>query len=257
MEARITDEDRSAVLRECVSRIPGSELRTALATMSVSSQVPPVAVRALNALRKHRHPESVVTKAQYRVALPYVAAIVSEGCLEATIDALGDHAQDPDRDQLLAALDEVGTRFSEPIVAVMLASASDSEMPAADLCFRILTTDERYELGKAEEVSSTSAPAEGRDGVATFDEPDGGGTVGSSPHDPGSHDDTGAGSPRHPDQRVSGLDAATDGPDRATTEAKRKARKRRRHEAAETRRRTEETSRRAIEGVRREKKRRR
>ena len=94
----------------------------------------PVA-NALNALRKHRDPGRVVTRPQYRAALPYLAAVVADACLNRTIEVLGEHSDDPTQHQLLDALEEVRGSFSDVAIGVMLASVADGDMPASDLCF--------------------------------------------------------------------------------------------------------------------------
>ena len=64
MEARITDGDRSAMVRAAVTRVDTNELKTALdLTASPAFQVPKAVANALNALRKHRDPAGVVDQA--------------------------------------------------------------------------------------------------------------------------------------------------------------------------------------------------
>jgi hypothetical protein len=147
MEGGITDSDRATLVRAAVARVGRDEMKTALArTNDPSFQAPKAVINALNALRKHRDPADVVTKPPYRAALPYVAAIVADDCLTRTIEVLGEHSDEPTRDQLLAALQKIGDSFSAVTVAVMLASVADSQMPASDLCFELATTDETYGL---------------------------------------------------------------------------------------------------------------
>ena len=64
-------------------------------------------INAVNALRKHRDPAAVVTKPQYRAALPYLAAAIADACLARTIEVLGEHSAEPTMEQLLDALDQV------------------------------------------------------------------------------------------------------------------------------------------------------
>jgi hypothetical protein len=147
MEGEITDGDRAALVRTAVSRVGRDEMKEALGrTNEASFQAPKVVTNALNALRKHRDPASVVTRPQYRVALPYLAAVVADDCLGRTIEVLGDHSDDPTREQLLEALDQVRASFTDVTVGVMLASVADSGMPASDLCFELATEDERFGL---------------------------------------------------------------------------------------------------------------
>jgi hypothetical protein len=147
MEGGITEQDRSTLLRAAIARVEREQMRQALArTVDLTAQAPKVAVNALNALRKHHDPVSVVDRAQYRVALPWVAAVIADDCLNRTIEVLGDHSDDPTAEQLRSALDEVGASFSDVTIAVMLASVADSDMPSSDLCFELAVTDERYGL---------------------------------------------------------------------------------------------------------------
>lgn len=147
MERAITDSARSIMLRAAVARVGRDELKAALAVPAEARVGIPTAVaNALNALRKHRDPVGAVGTAPYRAALPIVAAAIADACLTDTIEALGDHSDDPTREQLLAALDDVRGSYADVTIAVMLASVADGGMPASDLCFEILDSDERYGL---------------------------------------------------------------------------------------------------------------
>ena len=145
MGGAITDGAREAMLRSTLSRVGRAELKTALAR-AVDPRVPtsPAVRNAVNALRRHADPAAALDKVQYRVVLPYAAAACSDTCLADTIEALGDHADDPTREQLLEALDAVREDHDDPTIAVMLASVADGDMPASDLCFDVLATDPRY-----------------------------------------------------------------------------------------------------------------
>jgi hypothetical protein len=147
MEGEITDSDRVAMVRSAVARLGREDLKAALARTSDASFVAPNAVtNALNALRKHRDPAGAVGRPQYRAALPYVAAVAADDCLAQTVEALGEHSDDPTRDQLLGALEEVRGAFPDVIIGVMLASVADADMPASGLCFEVAATDERFGL---------------------------------------------------------------------------------------------------------------
>jgi hypothetical protein len=161
MEVGIEDHARSTMLRASVAKVGRDELKAALArTSEVLSQMPKSVGNALNALRKHRDPPSVVDKAQYRAAMPYLAAVISDACLARTIEALGEHSDDPTRDQLLEGLEQVLESFSSVTVAVMLASVADGDMPSSDLCFDIVATDERFGLTDWSEFDSRTDSAE-------------------------------------------------------------------------------------------------
>ncbi len=147
MEREITDADRATLVRWAVARVGRDEMRSALGrTDDASFQAPTSVTNALKALRKHRDPTGVVTRPQYRAALPYLAAVVSDACVSRTIEVLGEHSDDPTREQLLAALEEVRDSFPDVIIGVMLASVADAGMPASDLCFELASTDERFGL---------------------------------------------------------------------------------------------------------------
>jgi hypothetical protein len=143
----ITDSDRAALVRAAVARVDREAMKDALArTHEAAFQAPKAVTNALNALRKHRDPASVATRPQYRAALPYLAAVLADDCLSRTIEVLGDHSDDPTRQQLLEALDEVRGSFADVTIGVMLASVADGRMPASDLCFEVAAEDERFGL---------------------------------------------------------------------------------------------------------------
>jgi hypothetical protein len=147
MEGPITESAREAMLQAALARVDVRVLRESL--QAVSDPRYPIAkpiANALAALRKHRDPKAMLARAQYRVALPYAAAVLAEPCLAAVIERLGDDADDPTREQLMGAIDSVADDYDDLTVAVMLASVADGEMPASDLCFDILDTDERFGL---------------------------------------------------------------------------------------------------------------
>ena len=141
----------------------------------------------------------------------------SEDCLAQTIEVLGDHADDPSKEQLLEALGSVGESHSDATIAVMLASVAVSDMAASDLCFEIITGDDRFGL-----TDLALASAE-----------DGGGATSVAAEDavpPETDENTSASSEISAEQRA--------------------ARRERRREAAERRRRRQQATQRAEERVR-------
>jgi hypothetical protein len=158
MEGGITGDDRTAVLRAAVANVDREEMKAALASTSDPRFAAPKAIgNALNALGRHRDPVEVVGRTPYRAALPYVAAAIADACLARTIEVLGDHSDDPTREQLLDALDQVRGSYSDVTIAVMLASVANGDMPASDLCFDILAGDDRFGVAHRSDV----APADG------------------------------------------------------------------------------------------------
>ncbi len=166
MEGGITEDDRMTMLRAAVAKVGRDEVKSALARSSEARPQTPKAVgNALNALGKHRDPVGVVDKPQYRAALPFLAALISDACLTRTIEALGEHSDDPTRAQLEEALDEVRDSFSDVTIGVMLASVAGGDMPASDLCFDIAATDARFGLaGWAEFGTAVLTPTPGSRG---------------------------------------------------------------------------------------------
>ncbi len=105
----------------------------------------PLAVRtALRTLRRKRDPATALQQPQYRPTAPLVAEALSESCMDAVVIALGEAADQPDRHQVLEALELVQDRFSASAIALMLAYVSVTDMAAADVCDEILASDERF-----------------------------------------------------------------------------------------------------------------
>ncbi len=82
--------------------------------------------------------------------LERVAAVLSDTCLEDCVTVLGDAADNPDEEQLLAVTDGLIERHGLSTVQLMLASAVAGEAAAAPLCIRLL---------KHHEVLALPAPA--------------------------------------------------------------------------------------------------
>jgi hypothetical protein len=171
MDGPITDSAREAMLQAALARVDVRQLRESLQAVA-DPRFPiskPIA-NALAALRKHRDPLSVLGRAQYRAALPYAAAVLAEPCLAAVIEQLGEHADEPTRDQLLAAIDAVGDEYDDVMVAVMLASVADGDMAASDLCFEVLDSDERFGLTDWARFARAEAAPSAPRAVATVSE---------------------------------------------------------------------------------------
>ena len=107
----------------------------------------PVTIRtALQALKRKRDPTTYLAQPQYRLTIPLVAEVASETCQDAVVAALGESADNPDRAQLLRALEEVRDRFPVSTVALTLSYVSVTDMEAADLCDEILTSETRFQV---------------------------------------------------------------------------------------------------------------
>ncbi len=139
-------EARLERLRRILLWVGNAEVARHLRSFPVAEfEKQPVAVRtALLALRRKRDPATALMQPQYRPTVPLVAEAVSEACMDAVVTALGEAADQPDRQQLLDALEEIGDLFPASTVALMLAYVSVTDMVAADLCDEILESDERF-----------------------------------------------------------------------------------------------------------------
>jgi hypothetical protein len=156
--------DLDDLLRRAVANIGTAELRAALDLATQPAFRSPKAIRnAMLALRRHHDPAPFLARPQYRHIVPYLAAALSDNCLTRTIEVLGDHSEDPTRDQLLGALDAVRPDFTDAVMAVMLAGVAHDELPAFGLCIDLLATDPRYGLAG----TGGGAPAEGAAGPSS------------------------------------------------------------------------------------------
>ena len=148
-------QERTALLRAAVANVPADELRAALSGASPIPTAAPVAARnAWNALRRHRDPAAVFDRPQYRPALSYVAGSVSDECLAQTVELLGEHSEQPTREQLLEALEEARSSFPDTTVAVMLASVAYDDLPSSTLCAELLSDDPRFGLTDLDDAAS-------------------------------------------------------------------------------------------------------
>ena len=145
MEVGITSADRATLLRTALSKLAVERIRDGLARVAdAHAQLARATLNAANAMRRQRDPLSALGRAQYRSVLSPLAAVLADDCLAATIEALGEHADDPTEEELLTALDALRPRFDDATVAVMLASVAGSDLQASELCYRVVTTDARF-----------------------------------------------------------------------------------------------------------------
>jgi hypothetical protein len=158
MDVESTKQHREAMLRETMMKVSPAEVKAALDLAIQTSTRPSKAVyNAMLALRRHHDPVPYLTRPQYRPTVPYVAAALSEECLTRTVEELGDNSENPTREQLLAALDTLGSDFADPVIAVMLAWVAQDGLPSSDLCAELLAVDPRYGL-----ASGAAEPGEPR-----------------------------------------------------------------------------------------------
>ncbi len=179
MGAETTVHGGDALLRDAVAGVPVGEVKAALDRSVQADFQPPKAVKnALLALRRHHDPIPYLGRPQYRPTVPYLAAVLSDACLNRTIEELGDHSENPTEEQLLGAIDTVRPEFSDPVIAVMLAGVAHDQLPSSELCLRILATDPRYGLTGGEGAGGAGADPDAGDAGAehaggAFDPPAG------------------------------------------------------------------------------------
>lgn len=150
-------------LRLCLLNVDAERLRAGLRLLG-RSQAEAVA-KAVGAkaplLVRASNPVAHLEKAVDRTVLLTVADAVIAPCLDATIDELGEAAEDPTLEQLVAAIDVVEPEHSRPVVVLMLAAVAAMGMPATKVCEELLAT-ERF----APPTAVPEAPALGPAGVA-------------------------------------------------------------------------------------------
>lgn len=156
---------RDARLRNAILAVDPSDLRRALAgaprpvqeELAKGARTPvPVLLRmgSNRPLARIKDPILVAT----------LAELLSDECLDAVRAQLGARADDPDRSEILTALDVIGTGpFSPQVTAVMLASVAAGDAAAADVCDEILDIDPRFRIPDA---SPAQCPAPAAPSIA-------------------------------------------------------------------------------------------
>lgn len=138
--------------------LPGATLADAARDVGAGSGLGPAVDVALRRLARHRDPAGALAEPQYRPARMVLAEVLSDECLHALRELLGDAADDPDRDQLVAALGEAVPRFPLPVLRLTLALVANAEAPASRLCAELLTGDDPWRLELPPEVPARPDP---------------------------------------------------------------------------------------------------
>jgi hypothetical protein len=86
-----------------------------------------------------------------------VAFALAQDANDETIEALGDRAEDPTRDDLLEVLPPVVERHGTPIVTAMLAGYAASDAVCRPVMRELLDTDERFKIGPPIEVEEKAS----------------------------------------------------------------------------------------------------
>jgi chemotaxis protein histidine kinase CheA len=108
-------------------------------------------------LRRDPSPARFLRRTETPAIFATVADAVCDACFDATIELLGEAADDPTLNQLRAAVDGVAEEFPPETIALMLVATAASGAPATEACEQILRDDPRFEL--PDEVPDDLAPA--------------------------------------------------------------------------------------------------
>lgn len=91
--------------------------------------------------------------------LERVATVLTDVCLAKCIEELGDDADNPSEEQLLAVTPGLIDSFGLPLVRLMLATSLAGEAAASVTLMRLLKHNEQFTLPPAEPVATTLLPA--------------------------------------------------------------------------------------------------
>lgn len=140
---------------------PPDALRAATARIGEETirALPGPARPIANQLRRSSDPAALLRRLPNVTVLALVADLLTDECLDATRDALGEAADDPTKNQLLGALDTVLEDHHQAIVRVMLAVVAVAGAEASDLCDELLTTDERFRVPDEDTGTHDARPA--------------------------------------------------------------------------------------------------
>ena len=129
---RLSDDDVQAAAR----RLPRAQQRALGQTLGVPASVltdRPGSARVVRARTRNRRPADVTD----------VAHRLVDATWNAVVDALGDHASDPDEAQMRAAVESVLPEHGPGAVALVLALCADGDFVAAAVADTVLTGDPR------------------------------------------------------------------------------------------------------------------
>ena len=91
--------------------------------------------------------------------LEQIATLVTDPALAKCIEALGDHSDNPNEEQLLAVTPALVEEFGLATTRLMLASSVAGEATAAEVLTRVLKHDETLALPTVERVEAEVLPA--------------------------------------------------------------------------------------------------
>lgn len=153
--------ERVERFRDAVFALDPATLRDGIRALPKAASAPlhTAASTPFPALGRLPDPRTALRRVKDLALLSVVADACAQDCLEATLELLGDVADDPSVEQLRAVLPEITERFPLPIVRVLLASIAISDAVAADKCDEILDTDLPAPASEADAVAEEASDA--------------------------------------------------------------------------------------------------
>jgi hypothetical protein len=139
-----------ALLRSSLAAVDDADLERVVAGVPPGAVAgePPAVQSAFRWLRRRRGDVKGALKQCGLPVLALLAEAVCDECLAETIELLGEHAANPDHEQLTNALGRLSPRHTAQTVDLMLAFVVATRQPAAGVCRQLL--EERRSGGSAE-----------------------------------------------------------------------------------------------------------
>lgn len=101
---------------------------------------------------------STAARGRMNGVLEQVTTVLTDPCLASCIEALGDHADNPTEDQLLAATPALVEQYGVPTVRLMMAAAVAGEAQASVMLTRLLKQHDEFKLPPAPAVQTSLLP---------------------------------------------------------------------------------------------------
>ncbi len=154
-------------LRNSVLNAAPDALRDALARMhdAALKDIAKAVGTPMPVLRRSANPAARLRRTTDAKHFALVSEALVQAPLEITVDTLGDNADDPSYEQLVAALETTAEQHSPAEISALLAYVAATGQAAAPVCDRILTEDERYAIPEPPEPGEDDDSA---DDVAAF-----------------------------------------------------------------------------------------
>lgn len=156
------------LLRASMFAMPADDVRTAVRRIDEATvrALPGRARPLMGQLRRAPDPLGTLRRLPDLSVITMVADLLTDDCLNAFRDELGDDADDPSREQLVAAVDPMLERFGAPAVRLTLAMVAVTDAEAAELCRSLLVEDERVRIDVPVRTTPTITTAAAKEPVS-------------------------------------------------------------------------------------------